>query len=308
MATEDRQLRYIATLYCALGTLYGDLLALPEAQAHLETGVTLAYAINSPTVYRVAAGLLASVAVAQGRLDAAQTLLDTALPAGAPVRSKAQRLVACSRVELLLARRQPAEALDWVDPLIASAVIPGGDPQETVIPRLWHLRGEALLALQRPAEAERVLQAAQSAARAQGAPGLRWRICGSLARLYQQQRRREQALASLAAAQEVITALAQTVADETLGRTFVQRATEQLPDLAPPTPRQAVKLTYDGLTDRERQVAVLVAQGKLNREIADVLVISERTVAKHVENILAKLGFTARTQIAVWAVEKGLVD
>jgi DNA-binding NarL/FixJ family response regulator len=53
-------------------------------------------------------------------------------------------------------------------------------------------------------------------------------------------------------------------------------------------------------------VATLIAHGKTSREISGLLAISERTAEAHVSNILAKLGFTARTQIAAWAVEKGL--
>jgi DNA-binding NarL/FixJ family response regulator len=63
---------------------------------------------------------------------------------------------------------------------------------------------------------------------------------------------------------------------------------------------------FDGLTERERQVATLVAQGNSNRVIADTLVVSERTIEKHIDNVLSKLGFTSRSQIAVWAVERGL--
>jgi predicted ATPase/DNA-binding CsgD family transcriptional regulator len=58
------------------------------------------------------------------------------------------------------------------------------------------------------------------------------------------------------------------------------------------------------LTQREREVAMLLARGLTNRQIADELVITERTAAAHVEHILAKLSFTSRTQIAVWAVEQ----
>ncbi|HEX9442400.1 MAG TPA: LuxR C-terminal-related transcriptional regulator, partial [Roseiflexaceae bacterium] len=76
--------------------------------------------------------------------------------------------------------------------------------------------------------------------------------------------------------------------------------------LTAPTPRRAAKQVFGGLTERERQVAVLIAHGKSNRDIGDELVVSERTVEKHVENILSKLSFTSRAQIAAWAVEKGL--
>jgi non-specific serine/threonine protein kinase len=60
------------------------------------------------------------------------------------------------------------------------------------------------------------------------------------------------------------------------------------------------------LTRRERDVALLIAEGKSNREIADALVISERTVEGHVSNILSKLGFRSRAQVAAWVVEHTL--
>jgi DNA-binding NarL/FixJ family response regulator len=72
------------------------------------------------------------------------------------------------------------------------------------------------------------------------------------------------------------------------------------------SPRRVARQSFGGLTEREREVAALVAQGKSNRVLAEELVVSERTIAKHVENILSKLGFSSRAQIAAWAVEKGL--
>ena len=54
------------------------------------------------------------------------------------------------------------------------------------------------------------------------------------------------------------------------------------------------------LTRREHQIATLVAEGLTNRDIADRLAISPRTAESHVQNILAKLGFATRTQIATW--------
>lgn len=58
------------------------------------------------------------------------------------------------------------------------------------------------------------------------------------------------------------------------------------------------------LTRREREIAELVADGLSNREIAARLVIAQRTAETHVENILAKLGFTSRAQIAAWLGER----
>lgn len=61
------------------------------------------------------------------------------------------------------------------------------------------------------------------------------------------------------------------------------------------------------LTERECEVIRLVAQGKSNREIAETLVISEKTAKAHISNILGKLGLDDRTQMAVYAFRTGLV-
>jgi DNA-binding NarL/FixJ family response regulator len=61
------------------------------------------------------------------------------------------------------------------------------------------------------------------------------------------------------------------------------------------------------LTPREREILVLVAQGRSNRDIANALVISERTARTHVSNVLNKLALASRTQAALWAVREGLV-
>ena len=54
------------------------------------------------------------------------------------------------------------------------------------------------------------------------------------------------------------------------------------------------------LTPREREIAALIARGLSNRAIADDLVISQATVARHVANMLTKLGFSSRAQVAAW--------
>jgi DNA-binding NarL/FixJ family response regulator len=62
----------------------------------------------------------------------------------------------------------------------------------------------------------------------------------------------------------------------------------------------------DDLTPREREVLGLVAEGASNRQIADALVVSERTARTHVSAILSKLGLVSRTQAALWAVREGM--
>jgi pimeloyl-ACP methyl ester carboxylesterase/DNA-binding CsgD family transcriptional regulator len=62
------------------------------------------------------------------------------------------------------------------------------------------------------------------------------------------------------------------------------------------------------LSPREREVARLLALGLSNRQVADELTISLGTVERHVANILAKLGYGSRSQVAAWAVEQGLLN
>ena len=61
-----------------------------------------------------------------------------------------------------------------------------------------------------------------------------------------------------------------------------------------------------GLTARQRDVAGLVRQGLTNTEIAEQLVLEPGTVANHVASILDRVGFRSRSQIAVWAAERGV--
>lgn len=63
-----------------------------------------------------------------------------------------------------------------------------------------------------------------------------------------------------------------------------------------------------GLTDREVEVLQLISQGRSNRQMAEQLVISVKTVGRHVENIYSKLGVSTRTGAAVFALQHGLVS
>jgi DNA-binding CsgD family transcriptional regulator len=62
------------------------------------------------------------------------------------------------------------------------------------------------------------------------------------------------------------------------------------------------------LSQRELEVVALIGRGLKDREIAAVLVISQRTVHAHVHNLLGKLDLASRAQIAVWATERGLLS
>ena len=65
-------------------------------------------------------------------------------------------------------------------------------------------------------------------------------------------------------------------------------------------------LSHVALTEREREVLVLVAEGASNIAIGGALSISERTARNHVSNILMKLGLGSRTQAALWAIREGI--
>ena len=93
-------------------------------------------------------------------------------------------------------------------------------------------------------------------------------------------------------------------------------AVEQVLELAlsatqtPPTeqgrPPDASRKPVTELSPREQQVAAVLAQGLTNRQIAEQLVVTQRTVASLIEHFLEKLGFASRHQVGVWAAEHGL--
>ena len=62
-----------------------------------------------------------------------------------------------------------------------------------------------------------------------------------------------------------------------------------------------------GLTTREREVAVLIAHGLTNRQIAERLVIALRTADNHVQHIFDKLGLSSRAQVAAWVALEGML-
>ncbi|MGH2694369.1 MAG: ATP-binding protein [Actinomycetota bacterium] len=96
---------------------------------------------------------------------------------------------------------------------------------------------------------------------------------------------------------------------EEIGMSVVgERVTGLLAKLGVRPRRPRVSANGTALTTREREVAALVAEGLSNRQIAEKLYLSERTIETHVQHILIKLGYTSRTQVAGWAVREGLLQ
>ena len=133
-----------------------------------------------------------------------------------------------------------------------------------------------------------------------------WRAHVALANLYQVQRRRGEAQQEFVTGRAIVEELGGSVPEE-LREGFLRAAAALLPVIVR-SPRQTAKDAFGGLTEREREVATLVARGLSNRDIGEALVVGERTVETHVSNILTKLALTSRAQIAAWAVERGLTS
>jgi DNA-binding CsgD family transcriptional regulator/tetratricopeptide (TPR) repeat protein len=297
---------WLFSAHLALGVIALDLLDLATARQRLEQAMLVADEIGS-FFARIAAGFLASTCVVQRDVARAEEVLAAALDAGTPMETCGQRLAWCARAELALAAGEPVLALQIVDRLIASA----GQIErygQGCVPRLWHLQGTVLTALGRLDEAEAALDLAGAAAERWGLRPTLWRVQASLGRLHQSWGHRKQAQAAFTAARAIVDDLAATITPSSVRETFLRGAAEHIPQPVRPTPRRAAKETFDGLTERERDVATLIAQGHSNREIAAALVVGERTVETHISNILSKLSFTSRHQVAAWATRKNLAN
>jgi DNA-binding CsgD family transcriptional regulator len=174
------------------------------------------------------------------------------------------------------------------------------------VPRLSRLHGQALAALGYLEDAATEWQGTLPVAHKQGQRSMLWHLHADLGRVYLALKRRDDAEQQFDTARAIIQELSDNVPEGALRDHFLQHALATLPTATVLTSRKMAKKETGGLTAREREIAKLIAQGKSNRDIANVLVISEKTTERHVANILSKLGFNARTQIAAWVVAKGL--
>ena len=302
IAEEIEHRQWMSLAYRNLGALYLDLLALPAARQYLEQALVLAKEIGSLYHVRIATGHLISIAILEDDYAQAVALLEAEYRPDLPMQTLGQRAIWRGRAELALAHKDPNLALQIADRLVASAA--NIEKREIgAIPDLAKLQGEALTALRRWPEAEAVLKAALATAHAQSTPRLLWQIHVALGKVYPT--RHAEATRNWADARRIVEEIAATVSDLEMRDNFVHRAMALIPQRRTTSLREA-KRAFGELTRRERQVAGLIVQGRSNREIAETLVVGERTVESHVGSILAKLGFTTRAQIAVWAVKIGL--
>ena len=289
------------------GQILLDLLAFTEARQQLEAGLALAQELGAGFLTLTAAAGLARTSILQDDWERAKELLDAWLPAEFPERRMTihQRRLWSGRAELHLAQGDPDRALHIVERLLAAtADLAQHGPH--AVPYLSRLRAQARAALGYLEDAQAELQGTLPIATRQGQRPMLWRLHADLGHVYRAMRRREDAEHEFSSARTIIQDLANQIPEGTLRDNFLKQALAALPTAPTHTPRQAAKKEFGGLTAREREIAALIAQGKSNREMAEELVISETTAERHVANILSKLGFNSRTQIAVWAVGKGL--
>ncbi len=307
IAEEIEHRQWQTAAHAMSGGVYNGLLVHRQAGDHFEQALVLAQEMNSLFWTRMATGYLASTAIQLHDLARAETVLHASLKADTPTETLGQRMLWCAAVERALAQGHPIRALEIIDRLVASTA-QAAEGESSL--RVLKLRGEALVMLQKPVEAEATFTRAQEIARKQGARPMLWRICFALGNLYHAQGRNAEAEQTFATARTLIEEIAATIADEPLKEYFLRQASAGLPQKRPlaSEPGRGAKQAPGGLTAREREVAILIAQGKSNQTIADTLVVTKRTVETHISNIMFKLDRTSRTQIAVWAVETELVN
>jgi DNA-binding CsgD family transcriptional regulator len=286
-----------------LGQTYLYACAYEQAVEQLESALQLGKELGSAWWIGNAASYLAITLVEIGQADRAQAMLDEAWPESKEGESLAVRRMKWARGAIALAQGDAERALSIADGLIATAP---GAKSEAPIPLLELMRAQALAQLGRTNDARSAFDRAKSGALDRGATPVQWLASAALAHFYQQTRQAELADNEIREARAIIEELARSLNDESLAAQLHERAGAKLPQARSITPLRAAKEAYGGLTARERDVAALVARGLSNREIAEELVLGERTIETHVGNILSKLDFSSRAQIAVWAVEKGL--
>jgi len=294
--------QWMAATYETFGQTFIALLAPDQAIHYLLRGLELACALGSAVFIQRSSSSLAMAYLLTHDLPRAAATLAPVLPPDQIPRSLYEYRVITTWGTLALAQGEPDKALRIAEQLTEAA--PGA--VRGPIPALLKLKGEALLALGRVEAAAQALEEARRTAEAHEVRPLLWQILRVLGQAQQRLGQRKQARHSFTVAREIITALAATVQATDLRDQFMRGALASLPQELPLTPQRAETKRFGGLTERERAVAALAAQGRSNQEIAAALVVSKRTVETHMGNILSKLGVSSRAQVIAWAIQQGL--
>src|SRR6266567_1055277 len=299
--TGSLHAQWTAGAYFSLGRLSLLLLEPALAMETLKKGQMISSEISSAWWTGNFTAYLAQACILKGVLPRAEAALKAVIARDQTPRSSPERRMIWAWGELALANDEPGVALDIAERLLSS--VPGAH-QEQPIPWLLRLKARALIASGRMKEALEVLEAAKSGLLARQERPLLWQIHALLGQVHTYLKQEEQARQEFVAASRIIHALKATIDDDYLREHFSRTALKTLPrELSLSGAATAVE-QFHGLSEREYTVATLVAEGKTNREIAQTLIVGERTVETHVSNILAKLAFTSRKQIAAWRLQQ----
>ncbi|HEX2995243.1 MAG TPA: AAA family ATPase [Anaerolineales bacterium] len=304
IATEIEHRQWITAAYYALGHAYVLMLQANLAIRNLEQGLTRAKELGSAWWIGNITTDLANAHLLNGDPEQAHSLLESAMQKTNDRHTLPERRMLWAKGNLLLAENEPEQALQIAERLFDS------QPRSAdhVIPALMKLQGEALLRLKRWDQATEALEGAKRGAERREALPILWQIRCLLGGVYKEQKDLEKAEREFAEARQVLSRLEANIQDEQLRAGFIQKVFESMPKGRQVSRRQSEAEKFGGLTPREREVARCLSLGHSNREIAEELVLSERTVENHVGNILKKLGFDSRSQVAIWVVERGLLE
>jgi DNA-binding CsgD family transcriptional regulator len=282
---------------CALAAVYIDLLAPEQAQEYLARADGLCREMGS-NAWAGQVGALKIEALLSTLLERLTARLhdpsSDVEPGGFGI-----RVLLAARGELAVANGDTALATSILGQLMDG--LPPASPKSMAL-RLERLAGLLLASSGDLTGGVETLRRAEEGARFQGNVGYQWRLNADLARLLLDMGDRDAARAAARQATEVATKIANRLPDRSLADAFLSRALTHLPAVL----RGRTRGARDGLlTARETETALLIAAGLTNREIAEKLILSVRTVESHVANAMAKLGFTTRSQLAAWAAEHG---
>lgn len=304
IATEIGHRQWTIAAQNALGYVHLAMLQADSAIQWFELALAFAEKLGSAWWTGGISANLAGAYLLNKDLSRAGKLLDAGLENLKGDITLAKQRMLWAKGNLLVQEGKPKEALKIVDELYR---LQSNRSMTQPIPSLLKLKGQVLMALKQEKKAIQVLEEAKQGALQREALPLLWQIHALLGWLLQGLKDGKSSETEFGNARQILQTLSANIEDDLMQQQFMDRALEFLPREKVLTKRQSEAGKYGGLTARERDVARYLAQGRSNREIAEVLFLSERTVENHVANILNKLGFDSRAQAAVWAVEKGLL-
>jgi predicted ATPase/DNA-binding CsgD family transcriptional regulator len=290
-----------------IGNAYRLMQDFESAERHL--GQALDLATSSGVVMWAEAIIywLALALLGAGKVAEAEAVVST-VDAGSRVdETYSARALKAAQAEILLAQGQPQHGLDLLEPVFAANPELADNRDYAYMP-LRILTGRLLADLDRTDEALTTLAYCLEFVDKWGPKEMIWKIEAERLKAGLGKLDHAAAVQSRVRAIEHIAKTANTISDPQRRAIFETQAVAQLPELSDLTELQSEKQVYAGLTRREREVVALVARGLSNKSIAEQLYITVRTTKSHMTNIMNKLKFNSRSQIAAWAVEVGLLD